>query len=111
MEEIGSLFDHDYQKKSNENNVKLSNDIFPVIKTAVKPTPSTSRIKRKKRVHHLENTVKATEKLAEQTDLKLELKKHYYDKKLCLLETANNINKESIEVFKRIAIALEKIAG
>ncbi|GLV46515.1 hypothetical protein CBL_20844 [Carabus blaptoides fortunei] len=59
--------------------------------------------KRKRGIERLEKSVVATQKLAEQLDRKMQIKKEYCDKKLALLE-------RKIMVKERIAIATEKIA-
>lgn len=60
--------------------------------------------KRQTKSRRLDNSIRASEMLAEQTATKLKMKKEYYDAKLKLLQ-------ESIEVQSRIALALEKIAA
>lgn len=59
--------------------------------------------KRKRGVDRIEKSVAATQKLAEQLDVKMQIKKDYCDKKLALLE-------RKIVVKERIANATEKIA-
>lgn len=59
--------------------------------------------KRFVKTRRLENSLRATNTLAEQTEVKLELKKKYYKRKLELLEDCNQVNKS-------IAVALNKIA-
>ncbi|GLV34032.1 hypothetical protein CBL_05052 [Carabus blaptoides fortunei] len=69
----------------------------------INETPCTRPTKRNRSIERLENSVVATNKLAEQLDKKIKRKEDYYKKKLILLE-------RKVLAKERIAEAKEKIA-
>lgn len=58
------------------------------------------------RTQRLDNSLKATNTLAEQMNEKLEMKKSYYDNKLQLMQEANNIQRIIASALQKIAEAL-----
>lgn len=109
--EISVQYDHNYTttqetQPSSSMEEEVGEEEKKESKTLQTHYPEKKVTKPKKlfKTRRLENSIQATERLAEQTQVKLEMKQKYYDSKLDLL-------KKLVEAQNTIAMALENIAA
>lgn len=87
----------------------LPNESF-VINTPHKENIPKTKGKKTVRTIRLDNSIRASERLAEYSKIKIEMKKQYYNSKLKLLQESIEVQKDSAAIQQRITTALEKIA-